>query len=84
MKNSVNSVSYQSETNSSLSPAVPVYPLPPHRGQSSGKLAAFLVGVIAGAAGLVAVACLADRYDKAELNSLNSSYVKEEFDKLFC
>lgn len=63
MKNSVNSVNHQFETNSSLSSSVPVYPLPPHRGQSSGKLAAFLAGVITGAAGLVAAVCLTDRFE---------------------
>lgn len=33
MKNSVNSVNHQAQTNSSLLYATPVYPLPPHRGQ---------------------------------------------------
>lgn len=65
MKNSVNSVSYQSETNSSLSPAVPVYPLPPYPEQSFGKTAAFLAGVIVGAVGLAAAAYFAEESETA-------------------
>lgn len=38
MKNSVNSVNHQAQTNSSLLYATPVYPLPPHRGGSIEKL----------------------------------------------
>lgn len=55
-----------------------IYPYPPHKEQTMGKLASFLAGVITGAVALGVTACLVERNNNHEEDTANSSCEDEQ------